>query len=205
MKLYSFPFLLLIISLNLYGQSVPDQTSDRVYHDDTLRLNEAEVGLAGLINDYRNSRNLPDVKLSASLSLVARMHVYDLARNYRHGSRCNLHSWSGDGHWSSCCYTGDHRKASCMWNKPRELSAYKGDGYEIAFYSNFNYDSPVGIVEDALAGWKTSRGHHELIVNLGKWATAEWKAMGVGVYGGFVLVWFGEQSDPAGEPMVLSD
>jgi uncharacterized protein YkwD len=196
---------LFVFSGFLPAQTVPLQTLINKYDADTLQLNEAEVELTRLINDYRSSRQLPSISLSASLSLVARLHVYDLALNYKPGSKCNLHSWSGNGHWSSCCYTSDHRKAACMWGKPRELSRYKGDGYEIAFFSNYEYDSPSGIVNDALKGWKTSRGHNDLIVNLGKWETVEWKAMGVGVYHGFVVVWFGEETDPAGEPMVLRD
>lgn len=172
---------------------------------DTLQLNPEEVELARLINEYRAGRKLGEIPLSASLSLVARMHVYDLAGHYEPGSRCNLHSWSANGKWSSCCYTNDHRRAGCMWDKPRELSLYKGDGYEIAFFSNFEYDSPSGLVSDALKGWKSSRGHNDLIVNLGKWTTAEWKAMGVGVYAGFAVVWFGEETDPAGKPGMPGD
>jgi uncharacterized protein YkwD len=195
-------FAIIFFSMTISGQAPPELHPSKVYSTDTLHLNDAEIKLAGLINEYRSSKNLPEIELSASLTLVARLHVYDLSKNFKHGDRCNLHSWSADGYWSSCCYTDDHKRASCMWDKPRELSDYKGDGYEIAFYSNYEYDTPSGISTDALAGWKTSRGHNELIVNKGKWATADWKAMGVGVYGGFVVVWFGEQTDPAGEPLV---
>ncbi len=186
----------------LYAQKAPDNLSGKVYRADTLALTSAEVELAGQINEYRKSRDLQPIPLSASLSLVARVHVHDLSANYQPGRNCNLHSWSSEGYWSSCCYTSDHRRAACMWNKPRELTEYTGDGYEIAFYSNFEYSSVDGLVADALAGWKSSRGHHELIVNRGEWTTSEWKAMGVGVYGGFVVVWFGEQIDKAGGPII---
>ncbi len=185
----------------LYGQKAPDYSSGKVHCADTLSLTSAELELARQINDYRKSRDLQPIPLSASLSLVARVHVHDLSDNYQSGRNCNLHSWSSSGYWSSCCYTSDHRRAACMWDKPRELTDYTGDGYEIGFYSNFEYSSDAGLVADALAGWKSSRGHHELIVNKGKWATSEWKAMGVGVYGGFVVVWFGEQIDQAGGPI----
>jgi len=205
MKMIILLSFLLISSGSLIAQPVPGINPEMVYRADTLHLSAAEVELARLINDYRSSRHLPGIRLSASLSLVARVHVYDLDVNYKPGSRCNLHSWSSDGNWSSCCYTSDHSRASCMWEKPRELSNYKGDGYEIAFYSSYEYDSPAGLAADALKGWKTSRGHNDLIVNLGKWSTAEWKAMGVGIYRGFVVVWFGEETDPAGEPMVSGD
>ena len=196
---------MLLSSGFLWAQSLPGQNSGLTYNTDSLYLYVVVFFFFFLINDYRNSRNLHSITLSASLSLVARVHVNDLDMNYRPGGRCNLHSWSSGGNWSSCCYTSDHSKAACMWEKPRELSNYKGDGYEIAFYSSYEYDTPTGLVEDALKGWKTSRGHNDLIVNLGKWATADWKAMGVGVYRGFVVVWFGEETDPAGEPMVFRD
>lgn len=195
-------FLILIIFsiTEVSGQMLPGDGERRMFRADTLRLNNTEVELAKQINEYRQSRNLPAIRLSASLSLVARVHVYDLSKNYKPGKSCNLHSWSAQGYWSSCCYTPDHRRAACMWDKPRELTDYQGDGYEIAFFSNYQYNSAYEEVADALKGWKESRGHHELIVNKGKWDTADWQAMGVGAYGGFVVVWFGEETDPAGVP-----
>lgn len=87
-----------------------------------------------------------------------------------------------------------------MWDKPRELTSYKGDGYEIAYFSNFDYASDDEFVEDALKSWKASKGHNEIIINAGKWLTAEWKAMGVAVFGDYTVVWFGELNDPAGKP-----
>lgn len=189
----------------LYAQKAPQLREGQFFLSDTLILNDTELELANQLNDYRRSRGLKAIELSVSLSLVARIHVYDLSENYQPGQACNLHSWSSGGYWSSCCYTNDHSRAACMWDKPRELSAYPGDGYEIAFYSNYGYGSPAGEAADALSGWKSSKGHHELIVNKGKWATSEWKAMGVGVYGGFVVVWFGELPDPAGKPMIAGE
>lgn len=189
----------------LFGQKAPHPPEGQIFRADTLILNDAELELAVQLNDYRRSRGLKAIELSASLSLVARIHVYDLSENYQPGQACNLHSWSSGGYWSSCCYTTDHSRAACMWDKPRELSGYTGDGYEIAFFSNYGYSSPAGQAADALSGWKSSKGHHDLIVNKGKWDTSDWKAMGVGVFGGFVVVWFGELPDPAGKPMIAGE
>lgn len=161
-------------------------------------LSSAEEKLAELINNYRQSKKLPAILVSKSLTKVAQMHAQDLAENFKAGKNCNLHSWSKDPRWSSCCYTPDHRKASCMWDKPRELTEYKGDGYEIAYFSNFDYLTEEEFVQDALKGWKDSRGHHEIIINQGKWKTADWKAMGIGIRGDYVVVWFGELTDTAG-------
>lgn len=167
---------------------------------ESLCLSNAEVKLGALINEYRKTKKLPPIPLSASLCYVARLHVQDLETTFKAGTRCNLHSWSENPAWSSCCYTEDHKRAECMWDKPRELTGYKGDGYEIAYFSNYDYSSDEEFVKDALKGWQSSRGHNEIIINAGKWLTAEWKAMGVAVYGDYTVVWFGEISDPAGRP-----
>lgn len=82
-----------------------------------------------------------------------------------------------------------------MWNKPRELTSYSGDGFEISFYSTVIYGNEAEFAADALAGWKTSYGHNSVIVNLGQWNKTSWKAMGVGVYGNFINVWFGKEED----------
>jgi uncharacterized protein YkwD len=168
-------------------------------------LTPAEVSLAKQINEYRRQKNLPEVAVSLSLTIVAHRHARDLMLNYRQSSRCNMHSWSDKGEWSSCCYSPDHRKAQCMWNKPRELTNYTADGYEIAFYSTYPYSSPASFATDILKGWKKSSGHNEVIVNKGKWNTSTWKAMGIGVYGNYAVVWFGEETDNAGTPAVCAD
>ncbi len=198
----------LLLTLSFYGlsgQKAPRILQGQIFKTDTLTLNDAEIELAQQLNDYRRSKGLRAIALSASLSMVARIHVYDLSEHYQPGKSCNLHSWSSGGYWSSCCYTNDHSRAACMWDKPRELTEYQGDGYEIAFFSNYEYNSTAGKIDDALSGWKASRGHHELIVNRGKWADSEWKAMGVGVFGGYIVVWFGEQTDPAGMPLIAGE
>lgn len=84
-----------------------------------------------------------------------------------------------------------------MWEKPREITSriYGGSGYEIA-YGGGAQATP----EDALASWKRSRGHNEVIVNQGTWSSSEWRAMGVAISGRFALVWFGKLEDPAGTP-----
>jgi len=156
-------------------------------------LTEEEQRLFELINDYRQSRNLSAIPLSASLSRVARLHVHDLAAHYTLNERCNLHSWSDKGSWKPCCYTDDHKAANCMWSKPRELTTYKADGFEIAHFS-----SGGATAAQALASWKNSKGHHEVIVNEGIWKEITWKAIGIGIYDKYAVVWFG--ADPDTQP-----
>lgn len=195
-----FLLFALLIQITGYAQAPPDQLPVA-----DLCLSAAEASLADRINEYRNKRNLPDVPLSRSLSYVAQLHARDLAQNFRQNKRCNMHSWSDNGSWTSCCYTSDQRKASCMWSKPRELTDYKGDGFEIAYYSSYPYSTPGDFAADILKGWQASKGHNQVIVNIGTWKTVKWKAMGIGIYGEYAVVWFGELPDNAGIPGVCAE
>ena len=164
-------------------------------------ITPTEFDLYSLINEYRAQKGLPAVKLSASLSFVARTHARDQTDNFKDGGRCNMHSWSGKGAWSACCYTPDHKKAKCMWSKPRELTNYQADGFEISFYSTYPYSSPEAFAKDILDGWKKSSGHNDVIINKKIWKDMKWEAIGIGIYGEYADVWFGAVEDDAGEPV----
>ncbi len=153
-------------------------------------VSNKEKTLAQVINSYRIKKGLYEIPISPALTKVAEAHVRDLDSNQPHGGKCNLHSWSKKGKWSACCYTSNHAKASCMWDKPRELTNYKGDGYEIsAWMSN-------GITaEQALEMWIHSQGHHHVMVNKGIWKKVKWNAMGAAIYNGYAVVWFGKELD----------
>lgn len=47
----------------------------------------------------------------------------------------------------------------------------------------------------ALSSWKKSKGHNSVIINGNRWNDNEWKAIGIGIYKGFAVVWFGEESE----------
>jgi uncharacterized protein YkwD len=155
-------------------------------------LNTEEQKLYDLIMIYRKSKNLDEIPISAKLTSVAQTHSRDLMENYSFSvdNECNPHSWSNKGKWSSCCYTPDHKQASCMWNKPKELAEYAGYGYEIAYYS-----SSGATAQEGLDGWKKSQGHNPLLINSGIWERVNWKAIGIAVYGNYGIVWFGEMPD----------
>jgi hypothetical protein len=102
-----------------------------------------------------------------------------------------MHSWSADGPWKKVDYFPDHRNAKLMWSKPREITKYAGDGFEIAHWSSAGA-SPAG----SLAGWKSSAPHNAVIVNGGIWASQKWRAIGVGIYGSYAVAWFGTEEDP---------
>lgn len=164
-------------------------------------LSPAEEALYKQVNEYRAQKGLPEIKLSYSLCVVAITHCHDQAANYKQGRSCNLHSWSDQGNWKPVCYTPDHRKAALMWSKPRELTNYPGDGYEISFYSNYAYPTAEAAAADILNGWKKSQGHNNVIINRAIWKNVEWQAMGVGIFGGYANVWFGKEKDDAPQPI----
>jgi len=155
-------------------------------------LTEEEQKLYDLIMQYRKSKKLKAIPLSTALTRVAQAHVRDLSENYEYadGNPCNPHSWSDKGKWTPCCYTSDHKQAKCMWDKPKEISGYEGIGFEIAYFSSAGATATEG-----LEGWKKSPGHNPVIVNLGTWSKTEWKAIGVGIYKEYGVVWFGEVED----------
>jgi len=167
---------------------------------ENICLSDTEQILLKLINEYRQQNRLKPLTISRSLSYVARIHAYDLSENYKQGSRCNMHSWSAGGKWTPCCYTDDHKKARCMWDKPRELTNYPANGYEIAFFTSYKYPSPGAMAKDILDGWKKSHSHNEVIINKGVWKDIQWEAIGIGISENYATVWFGEVEDPLGEP-----
>jgi uncharacterized protein YkwD len=155
-------------------------------------LTPEERKLYDLIMEYRHANNLPQIPISRKLTKVAKAHAADLTSNYDFDpdNRCNPHSWSKKGEWSSCCYTSDHKAAACMWDKPKEITGYAGRGYEIAYYSSAGANAQEG-----LDGWKVSPGHNPLLVNSGIWQKVKWDAIGIAIYKEYGLVWFGEASD----------
>lgn len=158
----------------------------------SICLSSEEKKLYDLIMDYRKSKGLSAISISAKLTQVAQVHARDLADNYEFDpqNKCNPHSWSEKGNWSSCCYTSDHNQAKCMWDKPNEIAGYVSPGYEIAYYSSAGATAIEG-----LEGWKKSPSHNPLLINEGMWKKATWKGIGIGIYKQYGIVWFGELED----------
>jgi hypothetical protein len=166
---------------------------------DLVRLTEQERSLADAIDRYRASRGLTPIRRSFSLTRVAKTHVGDLQRHPPQ-LPCSMHSWSADGDWTPVCYTPDNAQAAMMWSKPREISRYPGDGYEIALSWSGIEKLPA---ERLLDVWRASPDHDAIISQSGRWANHPFSAMGVGVLGSHAVVWFGEVRDPVGEPEVM--
>lgn len=137
---------------------------------------------------YRATAGLPSIPASEDLTRVAQSHVWDSYTNNPAQGNCNLHSWSNTPPWTGCCYTPDHAAAQCMWDKPREISSYSGNGYEISARS-----SGTLTPESALSLWQGSPGHNNVIMNRAPW-TQPWGAIGVAIDGGYAHVWFGREA-----------
>ena len=148
-------------------------------------LDRKESKLAQLVNQYRQSNGLPNIKLSKALTIVANRHVRDLAIN---GVKGSLHAWSNAPYDSS-----DPKTYSSMWLAPKRLgTGYPGYGYENAFGASGTSPS----AQQAFNGWKSSPDHNAVILNQQVWTEHPWKALGVGIYKGFAVLWFGEEPDP---------
>ena len=181
MKLLSFSAIL--ISLLFTSSSYKKNTA--------ICLQPEEKKLYDLIMAYRKEKGLSVIPLSEKLTRVAQLHAKDLSENHNpNNGKCNLHSWSKKGKWTACCYTDDHKQARCMWDKPREISGYNSNGYEISYFSSIGANA-----EEGLTGWKKSPGHNRVIINDGTWNQITWKAIGIGFYKEYGVVWFGALED----------
>ncbi len=189
---------LILLSFLIWGHASIAQTAPKV----EAMLSAKELKLYNLVMAYRKANQLPDIPLSVSLTYVAQEHCKDLYINKPDLKKnCNTHSWSDKGTWSSCCYTPDHKQSGCMWNKPREMTSYKSDGFEIACGSSEPiYDHVVMTAEYALDSWKGSMHHNQVVLNKDIWKAVKWNAIGIGIYKGFAVIWFGQETDAAGAP-----
>ena len=139
-----------------------DITDSPVLYD---QLAAQEQELTSKINGYRISRGHQALKLSRSLTIVARYHVFDSTTNQpeknhdTRGIEGNLHCWSEYGHWLLVTYTSDHQYKELMWSKPSELTVYDGSGFEISTFTSYTI-SP----DDALRLHTVSYLHNQVLL-----------------------------------------
>ncbi len=157
-------------------------------------ITEDEYALFKDINEFRKSNFLNPVPLSKSLSYVARQNVNDLNLNKPFNSDCNFHSWSEGGKFEGCCFRKKNPDFSCVRNKPKELTKYKGEGYELVYWENGQAFSDAAMDE-----WKTITPSKDIILNRANWNDLSWNAMGVAIEGNFALLWFGIVKDTESE------
>ena len=194
--------ILIIILLFAFGQIATSQkqTSTQLLQKkipSNFCISQVETELYNMIIDYRTSYNLPPIPLSRSLSFVAKTHARDLFFNHPDQGKCNFHSWSDKGTWKPFCYPADEKKNNSVWDKPKELTPYNSKGYEIIYWEN----NPVNI-DSILPLWQSIDYFNSFLVSSGKWQGKTWMAIGIGIYENYASVWFGEISDPEGEPWI---
>lgn len=145
--------------------------------------------LVDLINAYRRRIRLPSISLSPKLTIVAYLHVRDLAEKQPHKTYGSLHSWSQGQRWTGGAFRlGDEKTYPVMWEKPKEITGYQGNGFEISAAS-------VRDMPHALQVWQRSALHNDVILNRRIWRDLHWRAIGAAFYKGFACAWFGEEVD----------
>ncbi|KAM3548486.1 hypothetical protein ARSEF4850_009383 [Beauveria asiatica] len=159
--------------------------------------------LYDLLIQYRKDQNLPkpEIPRSHSLNIVAKTHATNPFFETP-GSTCNPHSWPAkkEAKWESCCFDLNNPAAHpCMWDKPRELTSYQGNGFEVYYGGDPEVYTSEDTAEECLKALQKSQPHNDVLVNKGPWTT-EWKAVGVGMAKGQCAIWFGHEEDIATSP-----
>ncbi|MCF8379133.1 MAG: SPOR domain-containing protein [Bacteroidales bacterium] len=183
----SFLLTLILISNSFSQDTIPPD----------FCISSEEYRLFNLISDYRKAMNLNEAQLSKSLSFVAKQHAIDLFTNKPDTNTCNFHSWSDKGKWIPCCFEKEVIDKSCMINKPLEITKYPGVGYEMIYWENKSANA-----DKAFEQWRETSASRSLITNFKEWEKFKWTAVGVGIYEGFAIVWFGEEKDSETETLI---
>lgn len=183
-------FILALLSVGLFAQQ--NQTD--------VCLNQDEIRLAELINNFRKENKMPAVALSVSLTQVAKTHVVDLQTNNPDTSICSTASWSDKGSWKACCYNPYVLQEECMWDKPKELTSYVYRGYELSYY-----EERIIQVDSLFALWKSTTEASEILLTKGAYRDKKWEAMGLAIGENYACVWFGQRADSKGKPPKCAD
>lgn len=159
-------------------------------HFETLCLSQQELDVATQINAFRVKHNLAKIPLSRSLCYVADVHAKDLYLFYDENGGGSMHSWSDQGRWNECLYVNPRTDGRCMHNKPSELTEYQGLGFELVYYDNTENEDA-----NAMKLWLENGTSKQMILNEGKYVAFDWNAIGVKIFNGYVVVWFGTTTD----------
>lgn len=184
--IYRITLCFLLLSSQVFGQGFDPGIPEKHC------VSSEELKLYNMISAYRSSKNLPAIEFSKSLSYVAKVHAMDLSFNRPDFGGCNPHSWSDKGKWKSCCYARNENRISCMTLKPKELTGYKSKAFEVVYSGGEEAKA-----EDAFELWTDIPMMNDYLLNTGKWIKP-WLAIGIGIYGEYACLWFGEGNDMAG-------
>ncbi|KAM3501065.1 hypothetical protein MY10362_005862 [Beauveria mimosiformis] len=162
-----------------------------------------EDRLYDLLIQYRKGLKMknPEIPRSPSLNTVAQTHANNPFFGTR-GSTCNPHSWPAkkEAKYKSCCFNlADSKAHPCMWDKPRELTTYQGNGFEVYYGGDPSVYTIKNTAEECLKALQKSAPHNDVLTNKGPWTT-KWQAVGVGMANGQCAIWFGHEKDTATMP-----
>lgn len=182
-------FLMFIMLFVLVFPVIAAENQGITNGNDTIRsrMTQDETVLFNMINDMRIQNKLPAIPFSSDLCKVANTHIADLIKYKPQDKGCSLHSWSGSGKWTSCCNTKEVFGIQCMKSKPREITGYKGDGFELIYWGE-----DKATPEEAAALWKQVDASSDMILSRAKWSGYQWKALGVGMKDGYAILWLGD-------------
>lgn len=190
MKLLTKYLFFLFLSVLAYPLIIRGQ---RESVPDNYCISSSELELFNKINAYRSERGLPGLTLSRSLSYIAYLHTRDLMINRPDTVKgCNMHSWSSKGNWTPFCFPKEQTKKKSIWDKPREITKYPGQAFELIYHTNEGNAS----IDDAISLWHSLAASQSILLNTGRYLKNKWKVAGVSIYKGYVSVWFGEANDP---------
>ena len=190
----------------------PEEDPNKLLDVDSPELSAKEKELIKLVNDYREQHGKKRLKVSKSLMKVARTHINDLNMNFdmdnppvdARGIKGNMHSWSDKGNWTPVVYTKDHKYDELTNIKPKEITGYDQDGFEVAV--NGFMITP----QRALEKWKNSPKHNDTILSQNGWdPTPEEEKngftglsnMGVAINGDYACIWFTNNNNGIVDPM----
>jgi hypothetical protein len=187
-NIFSMPRFLPAIAFIILSVSALAQVPD-------FCITREEYRLYTLVNEARTKKGLSVVPISRSLCYVAKIHARDLFHNNPDTAGCTLNSWSDQGPWTSCCHSKQTPNPLCILNKPAELAKYPGEGHELCYW-----DSETLVPDTVMRFWMSIGQAREILMNENKWSVFSWKAMGIGMYKGYVSLWVGEALDSLAEP-----
>jgi hypothetical protein len=190
MNKFIFPLLSLFFSILIFANFSKAQENIPA----EFCISQEEYKLYNLVNEYRKAVNLSSIPLSKSLSIVAKTHISDLIQNKPDTNMCSFHSWSNKGNWKACCFQRESKDKLCMQLKPKELTNYPGNAYEVVYW-----ESREANAEKAIDQWKETSAAQSVLTNFKDWEKYSWNAIGVGIEGGFAIIWLGEEPDPENE------
>jgi cell division septation protein DedD len=184
--------LLLLLIIGLTVSVLSGKLSAQTFNTDSVikGMTQDETILYNMINDMRRQSKLSAIPISADLCVVAHVHIDDLLASRPQDHGCSLHSWSGSGKWTACCNSKDPAGIQCMKSKPKEITGYPGNGYELIYWGEDNA-TPA----DAADLWKQVDASSDMILSRAKWKGYDWKAIGVSIKDGFAILWLGDKPD----------